>query len=299
MVSVDNLKRGLSLIFEGAKLFVNANAFLTLFGISLVQLLIGLALYSQSMILYYNNTIYLYVIFCLTTLWGASLFLSDLKYRRFSRTIQKMIDKASELSLQNANSDKEIFEKFRSRIPSTRSAPTFHRDTSLIVRRNITEILDATAILFKFLTRDDCNLTIKYIIKSKDTKTLLKTAHRDSACENRRGARGGDTQFLEHNKEIEEIYLKRLDCFGCDDLKKLCKEGKYHNSRNDWRDYYNATIVMPIRDLESPTDVTMIICVDNFKGGLNNHLARSLCRYIANRISVMEYRLAALGGSDR
>jgi hypothetical protein len=158
---------------------------------------------------------------------------------------------------------------------------------------NVQTVLDGTARIFTTLTGDTCYVTIKFTME-KNGERYLKTAQRDTACADKRKSRDKKDELLSRNRQIENVILGIHTEYACDDLRREERLGLYENSRDDWKGFYNATLVVPIAELDNDETKSTILCIDNFRGGLNNKLALSIANYLANRLSIMLHRVSVL-----
>ena len=251
-------------------------------------------------------------IYSLSLLLASTTILAFLIWRRFIRfrlKLTELIDAASDISNNNADCDKKLFHELfvrplreeearRStaaaanlRTPSIRialrqAAPS----AKIIVHNNVQSVLDGAAAMYRALTGDISCATIKAIKQESDGELYLKTGQRDTACNNKRKARDSNPELLRKNKQMEEIVRNIEPYFACDNLLKAEGRKLYENSRTDWRGLYNATLVVPIYSLDGGETKSILLCIDNFHGGLNNPLAISLANYLANRLSIMLHR---------
>jgi hypothetical protein len=169
-----------------------------------------------------------------------------------------------------------------------------------IANTTISQILDQAARALKIITSDTCAIAIKSAILRTNS---LQTLYRDSASSVSRGdVRDKVPERLSLNKPMDAIARNERPYYICVDLKAAALRGEYTNSRKDWKDHYNATIVHPIeiyagqgkKETKALKAVTFLICIDNTTGGLSNDFAREIASYTANRISPLLYRAEIL-----
>jgi len=123
-------------------------------------------------------------------------------------------------------------------------------------------------------TDDNCSITIKLI--SPDTKKI-KTLFRDPVNLKKRRQveimNNIETYNTNDNTAFSIILDKNLKdtYFACDNLKELHYNLKYKNCNDDWSNYYNATLVMPISKNNNSLNqrhIVGFISVDNMNGSL-------------------------------
>lgn len=165
----------------------------------------------------------------------------------------------------------------------------------------IYDILNRTAHAFEVITGDKCAVTIKAAIIKNDA---LQTMYRDVASAHSRGTlRDRNTHHLSENTSM--ISVAHGDpLYANDDLKAASDRGEYKNSRVDWRKFYNAEIVYPIKiyankrkyteETSGLSDTIFLLGVDNMKGKFDQEISREMIVYISNRISAMLYRAEIL-----
>jgi hypothetical protein len=242
-----------------------------------------------------GETLALYLLSLSTTSLFLIVLILAVKYRVFRRNLVEMIKQAAALANNNTNLDKTLFHDLFVSTMQNRNynmAAATGAAGSLILTNMIT-ILDGIARLYRHLTGHRCCVTVKTIIIDKASKqVVLKTAIRDTACANARKHRDLVPQNLSQNDEMAEIYFGKRAHFADDNLLKSHKRDQYHTSRTDWREYYNATLVVPIHNTTG--NITALLCIDNFEGGLNNTIAIDLALYLTNRLAIMLYRASVI-----
>lgn len=300
-------------VFSFAQIFSAMNTVLSvLFGSTIVAAAGSIGLYVFGLL---HVSFEALVIYVLGFLLAAAIVLLIGVWRRFEifkSRLTRMVDRASNLSNSNADCDKQLFDSlfvqpFRNDVSGT--SPSIRPvllpaipSAKIIVTNNVQQVLDQAHRIFTILTGETSYFTIKIIVKEND-EYWLKTARRDAACHDMRKARDKKKEPLRNNRQMEEIVRGLRTNFACDNLKREKAANRYDNSREDWADFYNATLVVPIAGLQDDEINSILLCVDNFRGGLNNKLAVSIANYLANRLSIMLHRASVfdefIGGTSR
>lgn len=80
--------------------------------------------------------------------------------------------------------------------------------------------------------------------------------------------------------------LQRRDYFYCNNLQELDAAGGYYNANPDWRKYYNATVVTPIKNPKTSAkdDCLGFLCVDNRGGGFDETFCKSILANTSNSL---------------
>lgn len=126
---------------------------------------------------------------------------------------------------------------------------------------------------FSFVTSDNCSVSIKIV---DENKKFVRTFFRDPVNLNKRkksdnGYTNNKYPILE-NTAFDIITNPRYSNmhFYDNNLEELSKSGRYINSNNNWKDLYNATLVIPISMVlkEKDRDIIGFITIDNKKGNL-------------------------------
>ena len=150
--------------------------------------------------------------------------------------------------------------------------------------------------LFDILTRDNCSVAIKLLegVENKDDKQV-STFIRDTRSYRDRNGRSLK-EFLWYENSAFRCILTgegSTSYFACDDL---AGETGYINTNQFWQGYYNATLVAPIRlgnvkSYETKLDDSIIgfICIDNFKGNLNNRTSIELISGLVDSLYLYFY----------
>jgi len=129
--------------------------------------------------------------------------------------------------------------------------------------------------VFDVLTGDDCSACIKLIDGDGDIQTFMRDPvsyrHRHQTDRDLHlfNSKGNTAFNLIASEDFSNSYYVNDD---------LNKDKSYTNSNTKWRDYYNASIVTPIRislpaksdEEEEESYIIGFLCVDNQKGNFNN-----------------------------
>jgi len=148
--------------------------------------------------------------------------------------------------------------------------------------------------IFDYLTQDNCSVCIKIIDISEDDEFIVSTLMRDTRSFRERKANDG--LYNEPFPWYENTAFKKIlgnnvpdSFYVSDDLKN---EQSYVNINCNWKNFYNATLVAPIRlnlsDLnhEEDMDANVIgfLCIDNFKGGFTSKASIEIMASIADSL---------------
>lgn len=155
-------------------------------------------------------------------------------------------------------------------------------------------LLNNIKTIFDILTDDKCSACIKILEEGdSENEIMVRTFMRDSGSYRER--KSSDKSICQYpyyeNTAFKRIFSPDIPdgYYASDDL---ASERTYINMNKNWRKYYNATLVCPIR-LESISDRKLVlneysvigfICIDNFKGGLNNHTSVQLLAAISDSL---------------
>lgn len=148
----------------------------------------------------------------------------------------------------------------------------------------LSSTLDATSRLFKTYTNDTCAASIKLFCEDKKAEKLddgddstghsgsVWTLKRDSASTALRAQVDSVIKEYEYDKNAAFMYIldreHEPDYFVSNDLSELERLRRYWNENKKWKNFYNATIVVPIR---SPNGRCVgLLCVDNREGGFDD-----------------------------
>lgn len=137
----------------------------------------------------------------------------------------------------------------------------------IYVLANIKEVFDV-------MTGDECAVCIKFL----NEKLVVKTFMRDSVSYRRRAI--ADRTLPEYQYHENTAFSQILDARSPVShylSNNLLKETTYVNINKSWQNYYNATVVVPVRLIvqKNPekSNILGFICVDNFKGNFRGEAA--------------------------
>ena len=159
-------------------------------------------------------------------------------------------------------------------------------------------IVDNIVDALKSLTGHNCSVSIKVFFGGDGGVRRVYTYARDSlsSYERSKTDRKLDGYVYSDNSAFEDIQNpSKPDYFLCNDLTGL--GNGYRNSNPDWRMYYNATIVVPIKAPNSidGIDTVGFLCVDNKGGGFDDQfsvkLLSSLAYLLYSIIGLFSYEL--------
>ncbi len=183
-------------------------------------------------------------------------------------------------------------------------------------------LLELTRAIFGKLTGEDCSVCIK--LAGYDTAfgdlPVVATMGRDNASTSKR--RDADRQYPIYAAHANTAFNSILfdpsfrGVFVCDNLAAL---PYYANVNANWRDYYNATLVVPIGaehfsiDCSGAQetkcfDLIAFLCIDSLKGSFNNEgciaaarlLSKLYNEYLNNIARIyFTHREAEFGRGDR
>jgi hypothetical protein len=128
--------------------------------------------------------------------------------------------------------------------------------------------------IFDVYTKDKCSVCIKIISPGKNTEKdiLVKTLVRDSISYRERSL--VDAKIPQYDYR-ENTAFKRIINSNYTDSYYICNdlshEPGYINLNPEWKNYYNAALVVPIRIAISKEKYSVIgfLCIDNYKGGFD------------------------------
>lgn len=118
-----------------------------------------------------------------------------------------------------------------------------------LIKRDCETLLNELCEIFKKITGEDINACIKLIT---DDCCSTKTFYRSTINENRnyrkRKSRDLDkTVPFAKNTDFDIIVNNNEDYFYVSDLNEYKRKNIYSNSNEDYKEYYNGTIVVPIK----------------------------------------------------
>lgn len=155
-------------------------------------------------------------------------------------------------------------------------------------------IVDNIKRIFDILTNDKCSVCIKLLEEGEhESEIMVRTFMRDSGSYRER--KSSDKAIYEYpyyeNTAFKTILSPETPdgYYASDDL---MSERTYLNMNPSWNNYYNSTLVCPIRielidDADSEYRAYSIlgfICVDNQRGGMNNRIAIQTLAGIADSL---------------
>jgi hypothetical protein len=170
------------------------------------------------------------------------------------------------------------------------------------VAKHLVEIMGVAVRLFNLHTNDTCAACIKYLPAGPITEdTLLRDLGRDRTSQSKRPQAEGAPYPIKDNTDSMTIFEdKERDYYIENDLWTAYQNGKYKNSRKNWHDFYNATIVHLIPPVPgaSPeggsTRMLGFFCIDNKLGRFDEDLCLVYMKIICYRLSVLIYRYFVL-----
>lgn len=131
---------------------------------------------------------------------------------------------------------------------------------------------------FTLLTGDNSAITIKLVHQNDNGVFQVKTLYRDAISYNKRRESDIDSMGKDDIYDVTQNFAFQViaskdfkdKSYVSDDLRN---NPQYSNKNPKWQNYYNATAVVPIGILQGdPYILIGFLCVDNFKGNLNNSL---------------------------
>lgn len=174
------------------------------------------------------------------------------------------------------------------------------------------DVLNTLCDIFNKLTRQEVSSCIKIIEPSNDleyTNAKVKTFCRSKNSDSRRtvydnDSTRGDT-IVCRNTDFDSIVQpgKSLSCFYQQNLEEYQKQLKkigeeYRNSNAEWKEYYKATIVVPIRiankrnsktKLEDSYTILGFLCVDSLSTHAFESSQRVYYQYIVKSFAALLY----------
>ncbi len=155
-------------------------------------------------------------------------------------------------------------------------------------------LINNVKTIFDILSDSECSVCIKILEQQQSSTDLsVKTLLRDSGSYRERDS--SNTVIRNYSYE-ENTAFKNIMSYDIPQnyyvSDNLLSERVYENINENWNDYYNATLVCPIRlKLEEGEDnssniytVIGFICIDNKKGGFDNRICIQLLASIADSI---------------
>lgn len=155
-------------------------------------------------------------------------------------------------------------------------------------------VVDNIKNMFDSLTGSRCSVCIKIVDGFvDDNDAIISTLIRDTSSYRVRNSNDSlsNKAFLWHENTAFKDILSETNpqkYYASDDLSK---ENSYVNINSNWKSFYNATLVIPIRlgfhenyGCEVDNSVLGFICIDNMGGKLNNNIAINLLASIADSL---------------
>lgn len=141
------------------------------------------------------------------------------------------------------------------------------------LREYLTTFMVHVANLSRDKTGTTCSVSIKALVNKGDA-ICIQTLCRDPSSKVRREHIDRDLPaFLpRENTGFREIYTLQRRFYAADDLPSL--GDAYHNANREWKQFYTATLITPIRcmDMSKKAEYNIFgfLCIDNFGGGLDD-----------------------------
>lgn len=195
----------------------------------------------------------------------------------------QMRDRSFELTQAN-------FQIEAGQIPSSNELTDLERTNEMF----LLFLVDNIKNMMDILTGDKCSVCIKILAVDDSPKEeiMVRTLMRDSSSYRER--KSSDHSLYEYpyyeNSAFKTILSKSPDNYYVSDC--LNDEKTYINANGNWRKYYNATLVCPIRiklieEEQSQLDdysVLGFICVDNVTGRLSQRTCVQLLASISDSL---------------
>lgn len=156
------------------------------------------------------------------------------------------------------------------------------------VTKAIQLLFDAIAEHFMQATREVCHVSLKIVdhMDSDAVYTVFRSSGRGQVheCRDRWSAVGENPDdfaskkiSISKNTAFEVLRSKKREFFISNHLKLRDFFGNYHNTSEDWRNHYTATIVVPIQiERGTKTPLAGYVCVDSHQGHFSRHDAINL-----------------------
>lgn len=148
--------------------------------------------------------------------------------------------------------------------------------------------------IFDLITRDTCSLCIKILQKNTQNPTEykydVKTYLRDPSSRRSRSEIDNEPEFYPYYKNTAFDSIlghDKKNFFLSNNLQELEKEGKYKNFNPNWKNFYNACLVIPIRAVNTEKHSNYnrnigFLCIDNMKGGFDEKIGFNLLAAFAD-----------------
>lgn len=156
--------------------------------------------------------------------------------------------------------------------------------------------LEQTKNIFEIETGERCSTTIKLIVLDDEYDNSddfsIMTFSRDRASHIERQVTDDIVPSVQTNEHtpFERILSGKVG-FVENDLRSLAKNGQYKNSNPNWKNYYNATCVVPIsRPYDDTTGnqseyrVLGFLCVDSMNGQFNPSFSIAMLKIISHSL---------------
>jgi hypothetical protein len=146
--------------------------------------------------------------------------------------------------------------------------PHYSKEIGALLFQHLCEVANTTSVLLSpIVGAEFCAITIKVLWRTGDATvvhTLLRDAksYRDRVSYEPRDdfdyAENTAFAALVSSTDPGEIYLSN-------NLRADAAAGKYKNSNNRWRDYYNCTAVVRINNTSTEHNVVGFLCADSWR----------------------------------
>lgn len=158
-------------------------------------------------------------------------------------------------------------------------------------------LLDNIKNIFDILTKDNCSVSLKIIDQNDQNDIIVRTFMRDSSSYRER--KNSDKTMYSYpyyeNSAFKDILSdnNNISYYVSDNLSN---ETTYINVNQNWKEYYNATLVCPIRvevnvseDGDLEYSIPGFLCIDNMNGNLNNARCINLLASLADILFIHWY----------
>lgn len=153
--------------------------------------------------------------------------------------------------------------------------------------------LEETRYIFERATGRRCATSIKLIEIDGDTNLKITTFARDRNSAKKRAQTDEKLPSIaayDHSPFARIVADRSGEMSYCEnDLRALFEKGEYKNSNDRWREFYNATCVVPIAHKASGamsagsagTDILGFLCVDSLDGRFDRAFSVSILKMVA------------------
>ena len=205
----------------------------------------------------------------------------------------------SRLANDSTHVEQEIFDLLYEYLNGNRVSENLLNEIRRTCRNHLRDLLNCAADVFTIQTGSQCAACIKSILVSTDTPAEdwgIRTVLRDSTSHTKR-QHYYSTQRVRDNTAYIRIVRDRWRYYLSNDLKN---EGSYVNTRQDWNDALNATLVHPIPALQRqgpprPELPAALICIDNVDGGFDLDVSIRYVEEFAWRVAIVWYQISEVG----